>query len=166
MKTLATAALALICLAAPARAAETVCNINVDVTDTDPKGTNVRATPGGKIVASLPAQANDDWIEVHVIGQDGDWFLIDSAKAVGDDEKPIFRGRGYLHKSVVGTSGLQNGTTIWTDHDAASRPLDPSAMGDQAVTLLGCWHDFAKVRVKKGDGWTKGLCLNQRTTCA
>jgi len=89
-----------------------------------------------------------------------------SASAVGDDEKTIFKGRGYLHKSVVGASGLQNGTTIWTDHDSASHPLEREAMGDQPVTLLGCWHDFVRIRVKKGDGWTKGLCLNQRTTCA
>jgi len=166
MKMLVAAAFAVACLAAPARAAETVCNINVDVTDTDPKGTNVRAAPGGRIIATLASQPDDDWIEVHVTGQAGDWFAIDSATAVGDDEKTIFRGKGYLHKSVVGASGLQNGTTIWIDHDVRSHPLDPSAMGDQEVTLLGCWHDFAKVRVKKGEGWTKGLCLNQRTTCA
>ena len=24
------------------------CNVNVDITDTDPKGTNVRAAPGGR----------------------------------------------------------------------------------------------------------------------
>jgi hypothetical protein len=166
MKLIVAAALACLCLAPAARAAEMTCNVTVDVTDADPKGTHVRATPGGKIIASLPVPADDGWIEVHVTGQAGDWFLIDGAKAVGDDEKTIFRGKGYLHKSVVGASGLQNGTSIWIDHDTASRPLDPSAMGDQAVTLLGCWNDFAKVRVKKGDGWTKGLCLNQRTTCA
>jgi hypothetical protein len=166
MRTVAIISVALICLAGPVRAADALCNIRVDVTDSDPKGTHVRATPGGKIIATLPSPAVDDWVEVHVIGQSGDWFLIDSATAVGDDEKTIFKGRGYLHKSVVGASGLQNGTTIWTEHDVASRALDRSAPGDQAVTLVGCWQDFAKVRVKKGDGWTKGLCLNQRTTCA
>src|SRR5262249_25074240 len=155
MKTFAAVSFALLCLAGPAHAADTVCNVNVDITDFDPKGTNVRAAPGGKVIAVLPAQATDDWIEVHVIGQAGDWFLIDGATAVGDDERPIFRGKGYLHKSVVRTMGLQNGTTIWVDHDTKSRPLDREAMGDQNVTLLGCWHDFAKIRVKKGDGWTK-----------
>jgi hypothetical protein len=166
MKAFATIALGLLCLAAPAAAAETVCSVKLDVTDNDPKGTNVRAAPGGKVIAVLPSQPNDDWIEVHVTGQAGDWFAIDSAIAVGDDEKTIFKGKGYLHKSVLGASGLQSETTIWTEHDIASRALDRDAMGDQPVSLLGCWHDFTKIRVKKGDGWTKGLCLNQRTTCA
>lgn len=166
MKAYTAVVLGLLYFAAPAAAAETVCSVKVDVTDNDPRGTNVRATPGGRIIAVLPSQPNDGWIEVHVVSQAGDWFQIDGATAVGDDEKTIFKGNGYLHKSVLGASGLQNGTTIWTDHDSASRALDREAMGDQSVMLLGCWHDFAKIRVKKGDGWTKGLCLNQRTTCA
>jgi len=85
---------------------------------------------------------------------------------VGDSVKSVFKGKGYLHRSVLGISGLQQGTTIWTDPDTRSRVIDPSAAGDQPVTLLGYSGDFLKVHVKKGTGWTKGVCTNQRTTCS
>jgi hypothetical protein len=34
------------------------------------------------------------------------------------------------------------------------------------VTFLGCWDDFFHIRTAKGEGWTKGACLNMLTTCA
>lgn len=157
---------ALLCLFGSAEAASMLaCDVTVDVIDPDPKGTNVREAPSGRIVAVLPAPAADDWIEAHVLGQLGDWFLIDGAKERGDDEKAVFRGRGFVHRSVLGASGFQNGAQVWTDHDVKSPLLDPHASGDQPVGVLGCWDDFVKVQIKKGVGWTKGLCLNQRTTC-
>jgi hypothetical protein len=145
------------------------CDVHVDVTDTDPKGTNVRAAPGGAVVASLknPGQG---WIGVHVTGQLGDWYEIDRADLIDADlpqgGKPLFRGKGYLHRSVLGLSGMQNGGAIYVDHDSRSRPLDPHAAGDQPVALLGCWGGFVQVRVRKGVGWTKEACTNMNTTCA
>ena len=59
---------------------------------------------------------------------------------------------------ITGTQPSQNGRVI-----VETRLTSP---GDQPVTLLGCSGDFLKVRVKKGTGWTKGVCTNQRTTCA
>jgi len=49
---------------------------------------------------------------------------------------------------------------------AASRPIDDNAAGDQRVTFLGCWRDFFHIRVTKGEGWTRGACLNMLTTCS
>lgn len=148
-------------------AAIQACDVTVDVIDTDPNGTNVRETPGGKVVGVLKlSTTEDDWIEVHVIGQSGDWFLIDKATRVGDEEKTIFHSQGYMHLSVLGSNGLENGMPIWTDHDEKSPLVTSQAMGDQEVKFLGCWGGFAKIRAKEGTGWTKSLCLNTRTTCA
>ena len=66
----------------------------------------------------------------------------------------------------LAASGLQSGTTIYVDHDLKSRALISSPEGDQPTDLLGCWNDFYRVHIKKGSGWTKGVCLNQLTTCA
>jgi hypothetical protein len=111
MKVLAAALLLTVSLAPAARAAGAVCNIMVDVTDTDPKGLNVRAAPGGKVIAALVNKA--DWIELHVVGQNGDWFEIDRANQLDNnrmgEDIVMWRGRGYVHRSTVGTSGLQNG---------------------------------------------------------
>lgn len=156
--------------ATPAQAqARQACNVTVDITDTDPKGTHVRAGPGAAIIATL-ASPEEGWVAVHVTGLTGDWFEIDRAVLMGSDPpaggKIVFRGKGYLHRSMLGLSGMQNGGAIYADHDIRSRSIDAHAVGDQTVDLLGCWEGFVKVRVKKGVGWTKDACTNLQTTCA
>jgi hypothetical protein len=146
------------------------CNVSVDITDPDPKGTNVRAAPGGAVIASLSNPNVEGWIAVHVTGQSGDWYEIDRANLInadlGPDGKVLFHGKGFLHKSVVGVSGMQNGGAIYRDHDVGSAAIDPHAAGDQKVDLEGCWGDFLKVHVRKGTGWTREACTNMDTTCS
>jgi len=146
-------------------AAKQACSVEVDVTDTDPKGTNVRAAPSGAVVTALKNPTADGFIVVHLTAQLGDWYEIDRAKLIDaslpSGEKILFRGTGYLHKSVVGVSGMQNGGIVYrTDL------VDPRAAGDQQVELLGCFGEFLKVHVKKGIGWTTQACTNMNTTCS
>jgi hypothetical protein len=155
-------------LAGPGRQS---CNIEVNVMDPDPAGANLRASPGGKVLKRLRASGSSDaWVSVHAIAQLGDWIEIDGAMLndpeLPSGQKPLYRGRGYLHRGVLGFDGLQNGATIYSDHDKASRPIDDNAPGDQKVTFLGCWSDFFHIRVAKGVGWTHGACLNMLTTCS
>jgi hypothetical protein len=77
----------------------------------------------------------------------------------------IFHGKGYLHKSVLGVSGMQNGGAIYSNHVVNSNPVDIHAAGDQQVDLLGCWGDFLRIHVKKATGWTMQACTNMNTTC-
>ncbi len=163
-------ALAWLALTPAAASVERVaCNVDVDITDTDPKGTHLRATPGGRIVKTLTA-SGDGWNAVHVVAQLNDWFEISEARlldpALPSGEKIVFRGKGYLHRSVLGVSGLQNGATIYRSLQDRTRPLDPAAPGDQPVDLLGCSGEFLHVHVAKGSGWTKQACLNMLTTCS
>ena len=150
-----------------AQPAKVACNVTVSVIDQDPQGTNVRKTPGGDVAATLRTPRDeDDWIEVHVVGQAGDWFAIDRADLVGDASKTIWRGKGYMYRSVLGADGLVNGEPIRAAPDATSPRILTSEEGDQQAFFLACSGDFMKIRVKGGVGWTKALCLNQRTTCA
>jgi hypothetical protein len=146
------------------------CDVKVDITDTDPKGTNVRASPGGAVIASLSNPNVEGWIAVHITGQLGDWYEIDRASLInadlGPDGKAIFHGKGFLHKSVVGVSGMQNGGAIYRDHDIRSDLVDPHVPGEQKVDLLGCWGEFLKIHVRKGSGWTREACTNMDTTCS
>jgi hypothetical protein len=165
---LLTLAPASICLAQSVE--KQACNVTVDITDTDPKGTNVRAAPGGAVIASLSNPNAEGWIAVHVTALSGDWYEIDRANLInaelGPDGKVVFHGKGYLHKSVVGVSGMQNGGAIYRDHDAGSGPLDLHAAGEQKVDMLGCWGEFLKIHVGKGTGWTRAACTNMDTTCS
>ena len=168
MRILLCAAALLLCQGGSLEAADTqACNATASVIDQDPQGTNIRKAPGGDVIATLrTTRDGDDWIEVHVVGQAGDWFLIDRADRVGDDSKTIFRGNGYMHRTVLGADGLVNGEPIRADHDVRSQQILGSEDADQQAHLLACWGDFMKIRVKGGVGWTKALCLNQRTTCS
>jgi hypothetical protein len=144
------------------------CNVVVDITDTDPKGANVRAAPGGPVIAALRI-ATDGWIEAHVTAQLGDWYEIDRAElnpAGSPDKTVIFRGRGYLHKSIVGVGGLMGGMPIYGEPFDKSRLLEPFAQSDQPVDLLGCHGDFLHLRTGAGAGWTRRACTNTLTTCA
>jgi hypothetical protein len=67
---------------------------------------------------------------------------------------------------VLGADGLVNGEPIRVAPAADSLQILASEDGDQQAVLLGCSGDFMKIHVKGGVGWTKSLCLNQRTTCA
>lgn len=152
-----------------APAAETQsCSAMFDVTDQDPKGTNVRAAPGGAVIAALK-NPGEGWIAVHLTGQTGDWFRIDRAVLIdaggSTDGHVIFRGAGWLHRSVLGVSGMQSGGVIYKDHDGRDPKLKAHASGNENVVLLGCWGAFLKVRAKKGVGWTKAACTNMITTC-
>jgi len=146
--------------------ATTACNVTASVIDPD-SSTNVRKTPGGDVAATLRTPSTgDDWIEVHVVGQAGDWFAVDRADLVGDGRKTIFRGKGYMHHSVLGADGLINGEPIRSGPNVDSPQILASEESDQQALLLACAGNFMKIRVKGGVGWTKALCLNQRTTCA
>jgi hypothetical protein len=147
--------------------ARQVCDVAVDITDTDPKGANVRATPGGAVITALRIDT-DGWIEAHVTAQAGDWYEIDRAElnpAGSPEKKIIFHGKGYLHKSVVGVSGLMGGMPIFGEPDDKARPFAPFAQGDRPVDLLGCRGDFLHLRTSAGVGWTRRACTNTLTTC-
>jgi hypothetical protein len=154
--------------ATPKPQVATTCNVMVDVTDSDPKGLNVRAAPGGNVLTALVDHG--DWMELHVTGELGDWYAIDRAEQINNDNPDeggvVWRGNGYVHRKTVGLSGLQQGATLYADHSEKSRAVVKNADGDQATELLGCSGNFYKVHIKKGTGWTKQVCTNENTTCS
>lgn len=149
--------------AVAAAEARQVCDATVDVTDTDPAGTHVRSAPDGKVIATLKV-SGDGWIEAHLVAQLGDWYEIDDASLVDSVSGTLFHGKGYMHKSMLGVSGLQNGATFYIAPDG-KRPLVSHLAGDQPVVLLGCSGKFLKVKAGKYTGWTREACTNMNTTC-
>jgi SH3-like domain-containing protein len=78
----------------------------------------------------------------------------------------LFRGRGYMHRSVLGVNGLAGGAQVHAAPDARAQrqrvPLDYSDFGGQ---LLGCKGDWLHLRIRDFSGWTRDACLNGVTTC-
>ncbi len=180
MRNILGAAFTLLALASPAWAADVQnkCDVVMDVTDKDPNGLNVRATPStsGKILTALKLGKHGDYIEVHVTAQAGDWYAIDNAIVYNDiddendtttpDQQTIFHGHGFVHSSKVGASELDSQALVHEAPSDKSKVIFNSAGLDETpVQILGCQGSWYKVIVKKKPGWSQGICTNERTTC-
>lgn len=149
------------------------------ISDPDRSGvTNVRATPGGKIIAKIdrkrPAgQDEDDWDDVDLTlmvfnPQNGWWQIL--GYYVGGVK---IEDEAWIHYSVLGmhtrnyggqklklyASPSEDAKVVATIKEAAAdvRPLD--------VTADGSW---VKVKSKAGTGWIQSewLCDNPLTNCS
>jgi hypothetical protein len=170
-RTLAALTLAGALLAATASAQTVACDVKLNVTDTDPAGLNVRATPQGAIVAAL--KAKNRWVQVHVTGQRGEWARIGDAREIDDEtgggEKTLFKGAGWVAISKLGIEELDAIAFIRDAPAEDARTLLKIHEGDEAklphATVLGCSGEFLQVRVGGLVGWTREYCSNQLTTC-
>ena len=165
------AALALVSLLPAISSAQTVaCDVQLNVTDQDPAGLNVRASPGGAIVTALKAKGR--WVQVRVTGQSGEWARIDRATFISEDNAggtAIFRGVGWVALSKLGIEELNQQALILAEPKDGARTLLKISEGDEAnvprAEVLGCDGLYLKVRVKGLVGWTQNYCSNQFTTC-
>jgi hypothetical protein len=152
--------------------AQTVaCDVKLNVIDQDPAGLNVRASPGGAIVTALKAKGR--WVQVHVTGQSGEWARIDDGREIrdemGEPEKPLFNGAGWVAFSKLGIEELNSVAFIRDAPVEDARTLLKVQEGDESkrphATVLGCSGQFLKVRAGAVVGWTREYCANQLTTC-
>ena len=163
---------------ANAAVAQTVrCDMDLNIADQDPAGTNVRASPGGAVVKVV--KAKDLWVQAHVTGaapgpSGGAWARIDEATLIGDEtdspDKVLFKGVGWVAFSKLGIEEFDTRARIRAaPSDKASVLLSLQGYDDEhmpvAEALLGCDGDWLKVRVKGVVGWTDNHCANRLTTC-
>ena len=162
-------ALSILGLGAAANAQTVVCDIKLNITDQDPAGLNVRASPGGAVVTAL--KAKDRWVQVHVTGQSGPWARIDRATFISEDNAggtPVFRSVGWVAFSKLGIEELNEQASILAAPAPDAKVLitmphtDGPAVPSEA---LGCDGTFLKVKVSGVVGWTQSFCSNQFTTC-
>ncbi len=138
------AALALLLPAFPVQAQD--FSARVLVVDKDPKGTNVRDTPSGKVVHVIP-QA--DMRLATVSASRKGWFKVQADGA-----------SGWMHGSVLGicASGTEDGDpSLIKNPDNQSPPLLRIAQGSPVslLALQGRWLKVRYVDAKgtKHDGW-------------
>jgi hypothetical protein len=165
------AALALAAMPPAVASAQTVaCDVKLNITDQDPAGLNVRASPSGAVVTAL--KAKDRWVQVHVTGADSVWARIDRATFIGEDNAGgavIFHGIGWVAFSKLGTEELRLGATILAAPQEGAQRLLKAPEDDDAkvpkAEVLGCDGLYLKVRVQGLIGWTQNYCSDQFTTC-
>jgi hypothetical protein len=162
--------IALLATAAAAKAETVACDVKLNITDQDPAGLNVRASPGGSVITAL--KAKDRWVQVHVTGQNGAWARIDNATFISEDNAggtPIFQRVGWVAFSKLGIEELNQQALILAAPNDDAKVLLKISEGDEAkapkAEVLGCDGTFLKVRVSGLVGWTQNFCSNQFTTC-
>lgn len=179
------AALATAGMPLSASGAETVaCEISAWSTDKDPNGLNVRAGPGidHPVIATLPPPmtvegAGDDEFaaEVWITGSQDGWFRIDTAiwggPSIGDDDKPLFEGEGWVSGSLLGLA--VEGQFLYGEPSyEAPTVVDFFEDGGEYVTMHrlhacdGYWVEGESVfRGQTYRGWASDICASQLTTC-
>jgi SH3-like domain-containing protein len=165
------AAVVLAAVASAAGAAERACDVDINVMDQDPKGMNVRATPNGAVTGAL--RARGQWIQLHVVAQDGEWMRFDNAvlydDKFADGEGPIKPDHGWAHVSKLGVESFAANAEIRLAPDQASRVLANAGANPDAQprpVVLACTGEWLQVRWKGVTGWTRDACANQNTTCS
>lgn len=170
MKTTACLALAAVLLLPSTVLAE---KLHMLIIDKDVQGTNVRESPAGPIVMTIPAltaQSDDAAIErraVDVTGQKGDWFSVTCAE----------NKKGWMHRSVLGScaSPTEDGIAhLYAEpRDGSKKLADVPDM--TRLALLGVAYrghsNWAKVSCtvdgRAYTGWIPEQCLfsNPHNSC-
>ena len=148
--------------AAPALAAPpplTACNGDLRVTDRDPNGLNVRASPDGAILTAL--KAKDREVEVHVTGATGQWAEIDTATLVGaSGETTLFKGHGFVAFSKLGIVSVWLAAPLLAAPSDGAREITLRTIGDTGAlpdSVLGCSGAYVKLRVRDVVGWARAF---------
>ena len=179
----------------------TECNVDALSNDPDPAGLELRAAPDGnaRIVghAQPPSDLGGDTkvaADVHVIGYEKGWFLVELGPYDRADLPPHgpepYTGRGWVAGPMLTAELLRNllkQRPSKTSADVINLQVDDDSgnvSNPQAVTmhrLLACSGDWVKVEIalQKGmkplrasgapagavRGWSNGTCTSQLTTC-
>jgi hypothetical protein len=166
------AAMAAACLSTAAGAGTVACDVAVNITDQDPAGLNVRASPAGAIITAVKAKGR--WVRVEVTGQDGAWARIKTARLEADEndnvsDQLLWKGVGWVAFSKLGVEEFDSRSRFHAAPNEQSKlVLSLEGYGEKtapAEAILGCDGDWLLVRVKGVVGWTHVWCANQLTTC-
>jgi len=144
------------------------CDLWLDVTDKDPAGLNVRATPGGAIIGALKGGER----EVHVTGQSGAWASIDHAVLVRggepDDANPLFSGAGYVAFGLLGMGRLVPYQDLYATPQPFARVVLKLSRLKGAMpkpTVIGCSDEYVEVRVNGMVAWAHNCTDPRAASC-
>lgn len=141
------------------------------VSDPDSEGaTNIRDTPGGKIIASL--EPIDEYM-VNIVAQSGEWFKIDKVTPFETDSFEIPGGFGWMHCSVLAFSTRNYGNQKANLYDAPNLngKIVASFTDEKLMRFTSLHTEFVYVSYEENgkvtEGWLEHewVCGNPVTTC-
>ena len=140
------------------------CDVKTYVDDRDPNGTNLRVAPD-KNSAVLRRIKNDDVI-VTVSGFSDGWFQISAAENTSGEK--IFKGRGWIHSSLLGMQAARADARLYAQPKNGSRILMKLKSDESRIKLIACQNDWVKIETNGKIGWLSpgGQCGNPVTTCS
>lgn len=149
--------LLLLLLAFPAYAQEN--GVAMLVIDTDPKGTNVREAPGGRVAHVIPyggkTDAEIEMRQVMATEREGQWFRVRLADG----------SSGWMHASVLGScaSATEDGPpSLHAEPDDSSAPVATVRDGTR-LRLLDVRGDWAKMEYTDASGNKKAGWMMEHT---
>lgn len=149
--------------AAPAAA----CDVEAYVVDPDPKGLNVRDTPGvdGKVVAVIPADG--DGTVVHIVASSPNgWAQINRAETISGTV--VFDKKGWVSGNMLGTSTRGYGTRgVKLRGEGKTGQVVGTIPPESEVKVAGCAGDKIKVKYRNLTGFLDldAQCPNPVTLC-
>lgn len=149
------------------RAATTACDVQAYVVDPDPKGLNVRDSPGvgGRVVAVIPADVDGTTVRLVASSPNG-WVQIDRAETVMG--AVVFEGKGWVSGNMLGISTRGYGTKgVRLRAEAKAGRFLGTIPPESEVRVAGCAGDRIKVRYRSLVGWLDpdAQCPNPVTLC-
>jgi SH3-like domain-containing protein len=143
------------------------CNISAFVVDQDAHGLNIRAAPSStaRVIQTI---SNEGSGVAQIRAQNGDWFRVTSIVDYENEERPLFRGDGWVHQSLLDLEAANADPRLYERPAARSRVLARLVPEDGTAKLIGCSGNRAQVRAAGRVGWLSpnGQCSNPLTTCA
>ena len=145
---------------------KTNCSFSTYIQDEDTTGTNIRAK-ADKNSAILKTIKDSSSVVAEITGFSNGWFEITMVQEVGDTDKVVFKGRGWIYSSLVGMSVAGPDPRLYAEPKKGSRILMKLKPDESPLKLIGCQGDWVKVETGGKIGWLSpdGQCGNPLTTC-
>jgi len=150
---------------------QTKCNVKAYLAgfaSDEPKSLIVHAKPD-KNSAILKTVTSKDEVVFYISGSSSGWFEISKIETTGGDvDEIVFKGRGWIHSSLVDLSVAASDPKLYAAPRKKSRVLKKLVADESQARPVACQGDWMKVKSGKSIGWLSpdGQCPNPLTTCS
>ena len=140
--------------------------------DPDQSGTNIRNSPGGKVIAAISQSEYPDGCAFEIVEQSNGWFRIQGGiQSPGNDSDiALPGGGGWIHRSVisVGTRNYGSQTIEILDSPENGKSVGKITKESYGLRVLDLCGSWVKISFNGMTGWISNqwICGIPWTTCS